>query len=474
MDKSKISQTLPFYLLACGVFLIIASKDLFSNGMFVDGLIYSSVSKNLADGIGTFWNPHFTSTLMAEFHEHPPFAFGIQSIFFSILGESRLVDRLFSLLTVVITGCILLKIWTTSGYKNGWFPLLLWFITPALSWACCNNILENTMTIFTSLSVLFYLVYQNRKKYFFIFLSGFMLTLGFLTKGFVAFFPWTFPFILWFLLKQNSFGRMISDSTGIILSTISPLLLLILLFPDARLSLQKYLDVQVLNSLKNVVTVDSRFYILKTFISELIPAIGLSILFISWGRLKKFPLRFLKKNYKKASVYFFLSLTGVIPIMISMKQRGFYILPVYPFVAIGTGILLYPLVDFLMTKMDYKSKGFLFFKWISYSFIILGILLSLYFSDGYNRDKSKIKDIQTILQELPEGCTINISQDLWEDWSLHGYFYRFKDVSLDQDVQNKREYLLIKVDNYSDTLKSNYDIVNLNTINYLLVKKKEP
>jgi hypothetical protein len=267
---------------------------------------------------------------------------------------------------------------------------------------------------------------------------------------------------------------MVADSIGIVFFTISPLLLLILLFPEARLSLQKYIDVQVLNSLENVVTVDSRFYILKTFISELIPVLALSLLLILWGRFRTFPLGLLKKNYKTASVYFLFSLTGVLPIMISMKQRGFYILPVYPFVAISAGILLYPLLTFLFLKMDYKSKGFLFFKWISYSFIVLGILLSIYFSNGYSRDKSKLKDIQTILRELPEGCTINISQDLWEDWSLHGYFSRFKNVSLDQDVQNKREYLLIKNENYSDTLKSDYDVVKLNAINYLLFKKKDP
>ena len=38
----------------------------------MDGLMYSAISKNLANGIGTFWNPYLSETLFPEFHEHPP------------------------------------------------------------------------------------------------------------------------------------------------------------------------------------------------------------------------------------------------------------------------------------------------------------------------------------------------------------------------------------------------------------------
>lgn len=472
MNKSNVTRTLPFYLFAVGVFLIIVSQDLFSNGMFLDGLIYSTVSKNLANGIGTFWNPHFTATCLPEFHEQPPLAFGIQSIFYSILGESRFIDRMYSILTVVIVGYVILKIWSTSGYKYGWFPLFLWLITPTVFWTCSNNLLENTLTIFTSLSILFYLKSQERKNYFFIFLSGFMLTLGFLTKGFVAFFPWTFPFLFWLFLRQKSFGRMVIDSVGVFIFTLAPLLILILFFPVARLSLHKYIDNQVINSLKNVITVDSRFDIIKRMFDELIPAAGLCILFLVWGRIRKFSVILVKENSKKAMVFILLGLTGVLPIMISMKQSGFYILPVYPFFAIGAGILLYPIIDFLIIKMNYKSKGFLFFKWIGYGLFCTGIILSLYFSDQYSRDRDKIKDTYMILPEIPSGSIININPDIYEDWSLHGYFNRFKNISLDPDLNNKREYLLIKNENYSDTLDRNYKIVKLNTIDYQLFKKK--
>ena len=471
-NRPKYSQTLPFYLFAAGVFLLIVYQDLFSNGMFLDGLIYSTVSKNLADGIGTFWNPHFTATCLPEFHEHPPLAFGIQSLFYRLLGGSRFIDKFYSIVTVLIVGYIILKIWKTLGYKHGWLPLFIWIITPTVFWASYNNLLENTLTIFISLSILFYLKNQENKNVFFILHSGFMLSLGFLTKGFVAFFPWTFPFLLWLIIRQKSFGKMIIDSIGIFVFTLIPLLLLILLFPVARISLHKYIDNQVIESLRNAVTVDSRFDIVKRLFSELAPAAGLCILLLVWSRIRKYPTILVKENSKKALVFVLLGLTGVLPIMLSMKQSGFYIIPAYPFFALGTGILMYPLIGSLINKINYDSRGFLFFKWFGYGLFFGGIILSIYFSDHYSRDKDKIKDIYTILPEIPHGTIINITPDVYSDWSLHAYFGRFKNISLDPDSTNKREYLLIKNEYYSDTLNTNYKISELNTIVYQLFKKK--
>jgi 4-amino-4-deoxy-L-arabinose transferase-like glycosyltransferase len=473
MKKNSANfQTLTFYVFAAAIFLLIVCKDLFSNGMFLDGLIYSTVSKNLSQGLGTFWNPHFTSTCIPDFHEHPPLAFGIQSVFFLLFGQSRFVDRSYSILTLIITGFVILKIWKILGFKSGWIPLLFWLITPTVFWTSYNNLLENTLSIFTSLSVLFYLKYREYKKFYFILLSGLMLAFGFLTKGFVAFFPWTFPFILWLFIKDRSFGRMFYDSLRIFFFTVVPLILLVVIVPAARLSLHKYISNQVIDSIQHIVTVDSRFDIVKRLFSEIALQAVLSVIFIFAGRLRRIPVVINTEYTRKAMVFISVGLTGVLPIMISMKQSGFYILPAYPLFSVGTAILMYPFINSLLKGINYRSKGFVFFRWLSYGLFSIGIILSVLYSGGYSRDKSKISDTYSVLSVIPVNSTINILPGMYEDWSLHAYFARFKNVSLDPDLFNEREYLLIKNENYSDTLKLHYEPVNINAADYKLFRKK--
>lgn len=468
--KTNPAQT--YVLFVTGIFLVIVSPRLLSDGMFKDGLIYSTIARNLSNGIGSFWNLHFTATCFSDFHEHPPLALAIQSIFFTVLGESRFIDKIYSFTTFVIVGYIIYKIWNFLGYKHYWVPLLFWLLTPCVSWACTNNILENTLSVFTSLSVLFYLYSRKIKKFFFIFLSGFMLALGFLTKGFVAFFPWTFPFLLWLLLRQRSFRIMVIDSLGVLISTVIPLLFLVILSPEAKISLQTYIDIQVINSLKNIVTVDSRFYIIKTMFSELIPSFILIVFFIIWCWRKKLSVSLIQTNFKIATVFILLAITGVLPIMISMKQNGFYILATYPFFALGFSLLIYPLIDILINNIDYQSEGFLLFKRIACGIFFFGIILAVYFSDDIERDKIKVQDTYKIISVLPEGSIININPDIWEDWSLHGYFGRYKNISLDPDNDNKREYLLILKDEYSEAINQDYKLIELKTTDYKLFKKK--
>jgi 4-amino-4-deoxy-L-arabinose transferase-like glycosyltransferase len=409
---------------------------------------------------------------MTEFHEHPPLAFALQAVFFKVFGDGRMIDKIYSLITVILTGILLLEIWKSLKLRHGWLPLILWLITPTVFWASCNNILENTLTVFTSISILFCLKNQENPKFLFLFLSGFFLSLGFLIKGFVAFFPWTMPFFLWLFLREKSFGKMVIDTTVVLLSTIIPLFLLIVLFPVARISLFKYIDNQVIGSLQTAMTVNTRFYILKRLISEILPLAILCIIFLLIGRYKKFPEILRKENCEKSLMFAFLGLSGVLPIMISMKQSGFYIVPVFPLFAISAGILIYPYLDSLVSGINRRSNGFRIFGLISWCMFICGITLSIYFSDRFSRDENKLKDIYVILAETPEGSIININPAMYDDWSLHAYFERFKTVSLDSNLNAKREYLLIGNEYFSDTLSKSYDIVNLNTREYKLFKRK--
>ena len=80
--------------------------------MFIDGLIYATISHNMANDIGNFWNPEIINFHVFHylngpiFYEHPPLMFYLESLFFRILGDGFIVERIFC--SVILLAHVLL------------------------------------------------------------------------------------------------------------------------------------------------------------------------------------------------------------------------------------------------------------------------------------------------------------------------------------------------------------------------------
>ncbi|MFN8357394.1 MAG: hypothetical protein U0Y10_23255 [Spirosomataceae bacterium] len=87
-------------------------------GMFADGLCYSSISRNLAEGKGSIWAPYFSSSFWLPYnagtvyYENMPMLFWLQAPFFWLLGEAWWVEKLFC--AILVLGTLLL---TQSTWK---------------------------------------------------------------------------------------------------------------------------------------------------------------------------------------------------------------------------------------------------------------------------------------------------------------------------------------------------------------------
>ncbi|MEO0777779.1 MAG: hypothetical protein AAF146_14520, partial [Bacteroidota bacterium] len=125
----------PFHLLTLAVFIALLLPALLAEGMFMDGLLYTCVARNLGEGLGTFWQPYFSATWskwdVNSFHEHPPLAFGIQAVLYRLLGDSIYVERGYSLLCALASAGFLSAIWRRlfSSLEEAelyWLPILCW------------------------------------------------------------------------------------------------------------------------------------------------------------------------------------------------------------------------------------------------------------------------------------------------------------------------------------------------------------
>jgi len=84
-------------------------------GMFLDGLTYASIARNLAEGRGRFWEPSYTATIYPVFHEHPPLGFWLESLYFRAFGDHWWVERLYCATAAVAIALLVARIWRTTN-----------------------------------------------------------------------------------------------------------------------------------------------------------------------------------------------------------------------------------------------------------------------------------------------------------------------------------------------------------------------
>jgi len=459
--RQRISLVSLIFLLA----LLVMSPLLLAKGMFMDGLIYSCVALNLKEGIGDFWHLQFTQTLYAQFHEHPPLTMWLQSLLMHFLGTDYWVDRLYSVLCIFTQGALLLKLGEIAFQRAlhlAYWPLLFFLFTPLTIWMMPNNLLENTMGIFTLLATITALLAHQKGKIHLAILSGMMITLAVYTKGPVGLFPFSFFVILYFFQeKRTQFSFYFSCFLMQLIGFLSSFFLPFLFSSEAQNSWKAYWDRQVINSIENVSTVPHRFYILQQTFLHVLPMTALLLLvyFILKRKNKIVP------NLQKSKVFFWLvyGLSGIAPMMISMKQREFYLLPALPFVILSICILAQP----VLTHLDERIAQFLPKKIGFFSLIILltSCIISYSQKGKIHRNVSLQNDIALMSNYIDPQQKIGIAQCLREDWSLYGYCYRYYHWSLETGTENM---FLISKKARCSLPEDQYKVVDIPTQDFVL------
>ena len=154
------------WLFTAAVLVGLLVPSLVQEGMFLDGVSYACIAKNMAKGMGGFAQPYYTATLYPVCYEQPPFALWLQSLFFRGFGDHFWVERLHTFCMAILTAVGISLNWrlflkvthsqVVSPISNmAWLPVLFWVTSPIVFWSYQNNMLECTMTVFVLFSVYF-------------------------------------------------------------------------------------------------------------------------------------------------------------------------------------------------------------------------------------------------------------------------------------------------------------------------------
>lgn len=439
----------------------------------MDGMLYISVSKNLADGLGTFWEPHFSLTYYTVFREQPPLYFGLLAFFYKIFGTSMYVERLFCFVCFFLTLFYIHKIWKIVFIDdkkisdNTWLPILFYTTIPICFWAYSNHVEETVMTLFVTMSI-YYLslvLFIKKNKIYYLVLAGICIFLSSLTKGLQGLFPLAAVFCFWIVnnkelsLKKSIFYTLILVSLPLIIYFI------LIYFNTAIYDVFKlYFENRLGKTFYDTsrITTHNRFEIMFRLFTELIP-MYLLMLIIYFLSNKYLAEQTQQKKYFKIFLWLLLiGFSGTFPLTITLEQRGFYLLTALPFFSIAGASLFANRIVYLVDKINNNRKLFIYSRWITATLVVFSLALIIFKIGESKRDKNLLFDVYNIGKIVPRGQIINIAYEMRTDFSLREYFIRNFYISSD-DSDQPHDFFVIRKNLSNDLVPKNYALYPLIT-----------
>lgn len=407
---------------------------LFMDGMFMDGVLYSAVSRNMALGNGTFWSPAFSKTMHTPFHEQPPFMLWFQSLFFNVFGTDNIYpERIYCLLFLLLTVWAMAVLWKNITYDKTttWWPVLLFLIIPTISWGFINNVMENTMSLFDIVAVYFIYRYMSEENKTALLLPAVAFTfLASFSKGIPGLFPIAVPVLYSWSIERKILSKKAFTGGAVLLLSLIGIYFLLIQIPEAKESYVLYFKSRFPNFPNTPHSnTGNRLQLLQNLVQELAVPLGLIAFLALANYLHKKPNYISKANMPKAWFLLLVALSASLPIMVSYEQRGFYLNTSMPYFAMAMAVAFAPLTN-AFEGINHKFLNA--FKGVLAVAFVAGIGLTVVKAGQYKRDADRLKAIAAIKKLVPKGSIIYCNKSLWTDWSLHNYLQRFGEISLEQ------------------------------------------
>jgi hypothetical protein len=483
MNNRAFSANNSFLLFTVAVMLLLVLPNLLQHGMFMDGTQYAIIAKNYAEGKGSFWFPFLSSSSEKHgqnaFLEHPPLIYFLQSFFFTIGGQSFLCERMYCLLTMILSAILIALIWklihkNDERYKDlFWFPILLWIVIPSVTWSFKNNMHENTLSVFVLASVYFLIrsVQESGRKYIFIVCAGLSIFLASLSKGLPGLFPLSFYFIYAFCTKNITWKRAFGYTVAAVIVPVLIYFLIICFNDAARASLHFHVKERLLYRIVNNPQVENRFVVLFWLLCDLIVPIILLLIIKNVlrfkNRQKTVPIEDPELK-KRRFLFLALGLAGVLPLCLTLVQRAVYFVPALPFLAIAFALIFLKEIENVVSLISQRKRAFRIFTTLSVTLVLAtGIYSSLVFG-GTWRDETELNDAHKIAAVTGENAFISAKAEIYQEWGFQYYLLRYHQITIDPRSQ-KQPFMLI--DKSETPLDTNYRDTQIVLNRYKLFKR---
>ena len=342
------------WALPAALLLPLVVGPILRDGMFIDGMVYTNIAKNMARGLGSFWAPTVDGG-GTVFYGHPPLLPYLESLYFRAFGNHLYTEDLYNATVFGGTVFLLYILWRLlAGRARAalfFFPLLLFALSQEVQLRYPNTLLECGMTLIILLATYAYLRLRPARPGAAAAVAGVGAGLAFLCKGPPGLFPLALPFLYTLATERRGSFRAAAVPT---LALAAGATLLLALSPPARDFLWTYLDRQVVTALsgraiENVV--DSRLYLLYAFLQANLPGIVLCLLLLLVRPAAPAPAD------RRALGLLLVGASAILPLLVSAKQASYYQLPALPFFVLGGGLLLAGRVRRVVDYLTYHAAA---------------------------------------------------------------------------------------------------------------------
>ena len=447
-----------FWLVTLAVVTLFYIPRISEKGMFIDGLVYTTIAHNLSEGTGTFWQPVLkNSEFLFEksdiFYDHPPLMFGIESIFYKLFGDqTEWIYNTLILLLLLFALVLLFRLFEPEknvGILLGFLPVFFLFTIPEFIQKVSYNLLDTTLAVFTSFAVYFLLRAVHLSKHFFLnaFLGGSFIVLAFLTKGPVGLFPLACPALYLFFCDEQKQWKKPLMATFIISLILGAAAFIFYTYQPSRDFFDHYLNQQVLASMKGdrekANTIYNHLSLFKKIGIQIGPMLALTIL-IWLLRRKKIQTSNSSSN-KTAILFLLIGMSASLPIALSAKHHSFYLFPSFIIyvLAFSSFLSAYFPRDYLINERNSNR----IITTIAAVMIISVTVYSFSRNERYYHTHAEfLKEMESIAKVIPDGSEVGVPKYLlYRRGDLCCYLERYHHIVLNTPY-SCCSYILISSD----------------------------
>jgi hypothetical protein len=204
----------------------------------------------------------------------------------------------------------------------------------------------------------------------------------------------------------------------------------------ARVSLTQYVYQQVLPALGGQREVSAGPL---TIVTQLVQAVLLPMLAVG-GLVRIAARRFVAPSRQQHAEFvslFLLGLAGTLPIAVSAKQAGHYLVPAVPLYALAAAREIAPTLAVVGNRIAVRRTGV---DLLTAAVVLVTIVAA--FTPAVGRDRARLADLDVLESTIPRGETVGICMAANDDWGLHAWLERRFRVSLDAANGSQRQWFL--------------------------------